>query len=75
MKMKVTQPIGERVRELRKAQGLPALVLARKAGISQQTLWLLERWNIVPDSRRACEAIARVLGVSVEELFQECDVP
>lgn len=75
MKMKVTQPIGERVRELRKAQGLPALVLARKAGISQQTLWLLERWNIVPDSRRAREAIARVLGVSVEELFQECDVP
>ncbi|MCL6531773.1 MAG: helix-turn-helix domain-containing protein [Armatimonadetes bacterium] len=63
--------LGERFRILRKEKGLPALVLARRAGVSQQTVWLIERWDIAPDSMRAREALARELGVSYEELWGE----
>jgi transcriptional regulator with XRE-family HTH domain len=64
---------GERFRALRKQKGLPMMVLARRAGVSQQTIWLLEKWNIPPDTIRARQALARELGVPYGELWGELE--
>ena len=62
--------VGRRIRELRKRLGMPAYVVAKRAAISPNTLWLLECYDIVP-RRSACERIAQVLGASYDELFSE----
>ncbi|GIV07634.1 MAG: hypothetical protein KatS3mg017_0836 [Fimbriimonadales bacterium] len=64
-----TKPIGERVRELRRAQGVPQMLAARRAQVSWQSWWLLERHNYIPRSAAARERIAAVLGVDAQELF------
>lgn len=69
----INMTIGERFRQLRIRKGLPALVLARRAGVSQQTVWLLERWNIPPNSVRSRQALARELGVSYEALWGDLE--
>ena len=65
--------IGELFRKLRTRKGLPMMVLARRAGVSQQTVWLLEKWNIPPNTIRARKALARELGVPYHELWGELE--
>jgi transcriptional regulator with XRE-family HTH domain len=65
--------VGERFRQFRRQKGLPAMVLARRAGVSQQTIWLLEKWNIPPVSIRARQALARELGIPYGELWGELE--
>ncbi|GIV11782.1 MAG: hypothetical protein KatS3mg021_0064 [Fimbriimonadales bacterium] len=63
----------EKLRELRRRLGMPAMVLARKAGVSVQTLWLAERWGIPPRTRAARQRIADALGVEYETLWGEVE--
>ncbi len=65
--------VGERFRELRKERGIPAAVLARRVGVSTQTLWLLERWDLPPRSHRVRQALARELRVPYETLWDEVE--
>lgn len=66
--MKMT--IGERIRELRKQQRMPSFVLAKRARVSHNTIWLLECYNLLP-RRASLERIAQALGTTYEELFAE----
>jgi transcriptional regulator with XRE-family HTH domain len=74
MEVNSNMTIGERVRRLRKERGLPAMVLAKQARVGQSTIWLLEKYNIVPDSYSARERIARALGMTAEQLFGEAQL-
>lgn len=49
------------------------MVLARRAGVAQQTLWLLEKWDIPPNTIRTRQALARELGVPYHELWGELE--
>ncbi|CUU34112.1 Helix-turn-helix [Armatimonadetes bacterium DC] len=57
------------IRELRKQQGLPIDALAHKAGVSNSTIVLWERYGLVPKRRKTVEKIARALGVDADELL------
>jgi len=65
---KFLQDVGKRLKELRKAQGLTQTQLAELLGISQQLVAFYEGGHqriaidLLPD-------VARLLGVSVEELL------
>jgi molybdate-binding protein/DNA-binding XRE family transcriptional regulator len=57
-----------RVHETRRARGLGATELARRAGVSRQTIYAIESGDFVPNTSVALH-LARVLEVSVEDLF------
>lgn len=64
--------IGENVKRLRRERGLTQEACAKKAGLSQgylQTVELGKKW-IGPKS---ISALAKALGVTESELFQDCD--
>jgi len=58
------------IRELRKQLGLPVDGLAHIAGVSQRTITLWEKYGLVPRNRTTLEKIARVLGMSADELLE-----
>lgn len=58
--------LGERVRHLRNRQGLSLQVAATRGGTTPQTLVQLERHDLA--TTRTLNCVARVLGVSVDEL-------
>ncbi|WP_415362758.1 Transcriptional regulator, Xre family [Mammaliicoccus lentus] len=57
-----------RVKELRAREGHNQTELAKKAGISRQTVSLIERNNFMPSILTAVR-IARILKENVEEVF------
>ncbi|GAB1612577.1 MULTISPECIES: helix-turn-helix transcriptional regulator [Mammaliicoccus] len=57
-----------RVKELRAREGYNQTELAKKAGISRQTVSLIERNNFMPSILTAVR-IARILKENVEEVF------
>ena len=57
-----------RVKELRTMQGLTALALSDKAGITSQSLLNIESGNQLPSVKTALK-LARLLNVPVDELF------
>lgn len=57
-----------RVKELRAREGYNQKELAKKAGISRQTVSLIERNNFMPSILTAVR-IARILKENVEEVF------
>ena len=57
-----------RVKELRAREGYNQTELAKKAGISRQTVSLIERNNFMPSILIAVR-IARILKENVEEVF------
>jgi putative molybdopterin biosynthesis protein len=60
--------IANHVTAYRQKRGLPAAELARRAGISRQTIYAIEAGSYVPNTVVALR-LARTLGVSVEDLF------
>ena len=62
--------IGQRIKELRDAQRMGQRELARRAGINQGGLSMLETGERQP-TYRVVKAIARALGVSLTELDPE----
>ena len=64
-------PLKDRLKELRKAADLTQQALATKAGLSMSAIIHLEAGRI-PDPRiSTLRAIARVLGVTVDELIDD----
>ena len=59
-----------RVRETRLALGMQQQALAKKAGITRQTLSLIEKDEYNP-SLKLCLALCRELGKTLDELFWE----
>ena len=59
-----------RVRETRLALGMQQQALAKKAGITRQTLSLIEKDEYNP-SLKLCLALCHELGKTLDELFWE----
>jgi len=57
------------IRDIRKQLGLAIDVLAYKAGVSVRHLVLWERYGLPPRNRNTIEKIAKVLGMSADELL------
>lgn len=58
------------ITEILDRAGIPRYRLARRAGISPATLIVWERDGIAPKRRETYERLARVLGVTPEELLE-----
>jgi molybdate-binding protein/DNA-binding XRE family transcriptional regulator len=56
------------LRDLRTAQGLSAADLAKRAGVSRQTIYAIEDGSFVPNTAVALR-LARILDVEVEQIF------
>jgi putative transcriptional regulator len=61
--------LNNRLREVRTGKGLTQADLADQAGVSRKTINTVENGVFVPSTILAL-TLAKVLGVSVEELFQ-----
>jgi len=59
----------QNIRDIRKQLGLAIDVLAYKAGVSVRHLVLWERYGLPPRNRNTIEKIAKVLGMSADELL------
>lgn len=70
--IKEVQEAPTRLREIREASGLSQEELAQIVGLSDTAIHLYETGKRVPMFRTA-KKIARVLGVSVSELWKEYD--
>ena len=57
-----------RLRQVREARGIGASEMARRVGVSRQTIYAIESGDYVPNTTVALQ-LARVLEVSVEDLF------
>lgn len=57
-----------RLREIRTARGLSAAELARRVGVSRQTIYAIEDGSYVPNTRVSLQ-LSRALQVGVEEIF------
>ena len=57
-----------RLQEMRQARGLGAAEIARRVGVSRQTIYAIESGAFVPNTTIALQ-LAHVLEVNVEELF------
>jgi putative molybdopterin biosynthesis protein len=66
--------IESRLAELRKRRGIPAVSLARIAGVSRQTIYAIEAGSYIPNTTVALR-LARALEASVEEVFCLADDP
>ena len=64
--------IGQRLRKHRKAQKLSQEQLARKVGVTRQTIGLIEKGEYNP-SLHLCIAIAKELKKTLDELFWEVE--
>lgn len=54
--------------EIRKMRGISAADLARRVGVSRQTIYAIEDGTFVPNTTVSLQ-LSRVLGVTVEEIF------
>lgn len=61
---------GQQLKDLRTARGLTQELLAEKTGLSVDFIGMIERGERAP-SFETLEILARVLKVSVAELFKE----
>ena len=68
-----TQPAGTRLRLARQARGLSQQPLAGVAGVTRQAVSAVESGHSDP-SLRVALALARSLGMTVEELFCPVDL-
>jgi transcriptional regulator with XRE-family HTH domain len=62
-----------RLREKRLAAGITDARFAKLAGVSRPQIWRYERGYNVPIVTTAFR-MARILGLTVEDLFGDCDV-
>src|SRR5579862_353235 len=67
--------VHSRLAEIRQQRGIAAAELARKVGVSRQTVYAMEAGSYVPNTAVALR-LARILEVPVEELFHlDADEP
>ena len=58
------------IRDLRREQGLSQEELARRCGVSRQTINAIEKGEYNP-TINLCRSICKVLGKTLDELFWE----
>ena len=63
-----TPQVHSRLAEIRQRRGMAAADVARRAGVSRQTVYAMEAGSYVPNTAVALR-LARILEVPVEELF------
>lgn len=63
--------IGDRIAELRRAQGWDQSELARRAGVRQPSLSRIETGARRNPNAETMRRIARALGVSVDDLYPQ----
>ena len=63
--------VGRNVRRLREARGMSGNALAKAAGLSQAQVWELEAGRKRNPSVHVAQALARALGVTVDELLRD----
>src|SRR5579863_7499670 len=63
-----TPQVHSRLAEIRQRRGVAAAEVARRAGVSRQTVYAMEAGSYVPNTAVALR-LARILEVRVEELF------
>jgi transcriptional regulator with XRE-family HTH domain len=61
--------LGDRVRELRKARGWSQQALGDRAGVTAQTVWLLETHQLKDVKLSTLSKIADALEVSITDLL------
>lgn len=61
-----------RLQEIRKARGISAADLARRAGVARQTIYAIEDGSFVPNTTVALQ-LSRALDVTVEAIFSISD--
>lgn len=61
--------LGHRVRELRKAHGWSQQKLGDEAGVTAQTVWLLETHQLKDVKLSTLSKIADAMGVSLTDLL------
>ena len=64
--------LAKKIRELRKKKGFSQDKLAREANISYNTVVKIESGESTNPTTLTMAGIARVLGVSLEDLAKEC---
>src|SRR5215472_2976664 len=60
--------VRNRLAEVRQKRGIAAAELAKRAGVSRQTIYAMEAGDYIPNTAVALK-LARVLEVAVEDLF------
>jgi transcriptional regulator with XRE-family HTH domain len=71
---RASNTIGQRLKELRKAQGLPLLELARAAGISESTLSRVENGQSLISANHLYQ-LSKTLGVDITAFFETGSKP
>ncbi len=61
-----------RLQEIRKSQGISAADLARRVGVTRQTIYAIEDGSFVPNTTVSLQ-LSRALDVGVEEIFSLAD--
>lgn len=64
---------GTVLRKVRKSRGVTQVQLADKLGVTQATVARYEKGIMTPEVKRVTQ-IAKILGVSVQELFEEKEI-
>ena len=67
------EKFGEKIRELRKERGLTIYEMATRLGVSRNTLTNWERGEKEPHAIEMLEEIAKILKVSMKEIFADDD--
>ena len=67
------EKFGEKIRELRKERGLTIYEMATSLGVSRNTLTNWERGEKEPHAIEMLEEIAKILKVSMKEIFADDD--
>lgn len=68
----MTEPLSNRLRELRTERDLTQAALAEKVGVSRKTINTVENGVFIPSTVLALK-LARALGRPVEEIFSIAD--
>jgi len=63
--------VGRNVRRLRESRGMSGNALAKAAGMAQSQVWDLEAGRTQNPTAPVLQALARALGVTVDELLRE----
>jgi TolB-like protein/Tfp pilus assembly protein PilF/DNA-binding XRE family transcriptional regulator len=71
----MARPNGRLIRELRQRKGLSVDQLARRAGVAEKTIWLIERDETDNPHPETIASLAGALGVQPEELFAPDSLP
>lgn len=67
-------PLGERVRVIRRKQGLTLEALAKQVGSSKSYMWEIENKDVARPSAEKLQLIATVLGTTVDYLLVGDDI-